>query len=334
MSQLLFEKHAYVQFGPADRLTGIYNTAQLFSSTNFNIVNNGWPYIDFNSPSIENNKSISNLRISFTVKKTLDKSENKAEIKVYNISEDTWNILRKYNENYKVSLAVGYGKEKTGLFTGDIETASYTREGADWVCTINGKDGQNLIQDSYVNSSFKEGTNIKKIVKDIINKATNVYNEAKKQALEKIDELLSDDKIATTGMTISGQLTDALDKILKVFDASVSVQDEKFQIIKNNSNNDDQVYLISPTSGLLGSPKAKSISESDEGIEFRCLLIPLIKPGSLVKIESKSINDYYRIDNIDYKGDTHTDQWECQCDAIKPSSPNVTSEPVEYLEVE
>ena len=330
MSQLLFEKHAYVQFGPADRLTGIYNTAQLFSSTNFNIINSGWPFIDYNSPPIENNKSISDLRISFTVKKTLDK----AEIKIYNISEDTWNLLRTYNANYKVSLAVGYGEEKTGLFKGDIETASYTREGADWVCTINGKDGQNLIQDSYINASFKEGTNIRKIVKDIINKATNVYDEAKKQAIGKIDELLSNDKIAKQGMTISGQLTDALDKILKVFDASVSVQDEKFQIIKNNSNNDDQVYLIGPGSGLLGSPKAKSISEDDEGIEFRCLLIPMIKPGSLVRIYSKSINDYYRIDNIDYKGDTHTDQWECQCDAVKPGSPNITSEPIEYLEVE
>jgi hypothetical protein len=322
----LYNRKCYVTFGPIRQLSiveGIFITSGISPLNiiggwdNLSVSNLGWPFVALTSPPRMDSRGYSDLRVSFNVKKTLESKENEADIEIYNISKDSYKLLQKINETYVVQLSVGYSNARNSLFLGNIENSYYYKDGSNWILKIEGKDGQENIQDSIVNKSYREGFSIKNVLLDMIESSNIIpkgaYNEAKKW----IEENLTTDKKTENGLTISGRLIDEVNKILGEIGAFLSIQDEKAQIIYNNSNTNDDIVLLSPSSGLIGSPIDKG---SEEGIEFRCLLIPLLKPGSLVKIQSKTIDDYYRIDNIIYKGDTYGNDWECRCEATRPSN--------------
>ena len=322
----LFNRKIYVVFGPVRKLSVVEETFITSGDTPLNIIGGwdnlsvaslGWPFIELAQPPPEDNRGFSELRVSFNIKKTLESKENEAEIEIYNVSRDSYKLLQKINETYIVQLAIGYGEVKNSLFLGNIENSFYYREGPDWILKIVGKDGQELNQDSIVNKSYRENFTLKNVLLDMIDSSNIIPEGAYKSARKWIEENLSSDVRSHNGLTISGKLIDEINKLLAEVGASLSIQDEKAQIIFNNSNTKDDIVLLSPSTGLIGSPIDKG---SEEGIEFRCLLIPLIKPGILVKIESKTINDFYRVDNVVYKGDTYGNDWECKCEATKPDN--------------
>jgi len=325
MSNILFNRNVYVTFGPIRQLSLVENTFILSGTLPLNIIggwdsisvaNLGWPFVGINNPQ-KDNRGFSGLRVSFDIKKTLGQTENDANIEIYNVSKDSYKLLQQINETYIIQLSTGYGDLIDTIFTGNIENSYYYREKSSWILNIKGKDGQELIQDSIINKLYRAGFDLKSALLDMIKTANVLPKGAYDNAKKWIENKISLGTKTQNGLTISGRLIDEINKLLSEVGASLSIQDEKAQIIYNNSNNEDNIFLISPSSGLIGSPRDKGI---EEGLEFKCLLIPKLKPGSLVKIESNTINGYYRIDNIIYKGDTHENTWECNCEATKPTN--------------
>jgi len=323
----LYNRKAYVIFGPVRKLS-LFEEIFITSGTaalnivggwdTLNVANLGWPFTESIISPKEDNRGFSDLRVSFSIKKTLESKENEADIEIYNVSKDSYKLLQKTNETYLVQLAVGYGEIKDSLFLGNIENSSYYREGPNWILNIKGKDGQENIQDTIINKSYREGFTVKDVLLDMIDSSNVIPEGAYKNARKWIEENLSSNTKTQNGLTISGRLLDEVNKLLAEVGAFLSIQDEKAQIIFNNSSTKDDIVLLSPSTGLIGSPTDKG---SEEGIEFKCLLIPLIKPGAVVRIQSKTINnDFYRIDNVIYKGDTHGNDWFCKCEATKPSN--------------
>jgi len=330
----LYDRKAYVIFGPSKELSvfeGGFITSGLSTGESNNVLNItqlGFPYINLDDPFEKDNKGFRDLRIVFSIEKTLESKENDSTIEIYNVNEDSYKMLQKIDDTYLIQLSVGYGDEsKNSIFIGNIENSFYTRDKANWTLTIKGKDGQEIIQNSLINKSYREGFDIKSVLTDMLD-STNVstkgvFKEAKKWILEN----LTSAKRTQNGLTISGRLIDEVNKLLAEVGASMSIQDNKAQIIYDDSNSKNDIILLSPSSGLIGSPVNKG---KEEGIEFKCLLIPLIKPGVLVKIESKSINDYFRVDKVNFKGDTHGNDWECECEAVKPSNINTDLSEIRY----
>jgi len=322
----LYNRKAYIAFGPVRKLnvaeqvfiTGGTTPLNILTGfDNIGVANLGWPFVDLATPLKDDNKGFSDLRVSFVVEKTLESKENEADIEVYNISRDSYRLLQQITETYSVQLSIGYGESSHSLFLGNIEKSSYHREKADWILNIKGKDGQEVLQDTIINKSYREEFDLKSVLIDMISSTDILSKDAFKDAKKWINEKLTSVKKTQNGLSISGRLVNEINKLLSEFDASLSIQDEKAQIIYNNSNTNNDIVLLNPSTGLLGSPIDKG---KEEGIEFRCLLIPIIKPGSLVKIQSKTINDYYRVDKIIYKGDTYGNDWECRCEAVRPTN--------------
>lgn len=321
----LFNRNVYITFGPARQLTIVEGIFILTGTSPLNIIGGwdsmsvaklGWPFVDINNPN-KDNRGFTNLRVSFDIKKTLEQTENEATIEVYNVSKDSYKLLQQINETYVVQLSVGYGQLIDTIFTGNIENSYYYREKSNWILCIKGKDGQELIQDSIIDKSYRAGFDIKNVLLDMIKTSNILPKGAYDNAIKWIENKIPLGTKTQNGLSISGRLIDEINKLLSEFNASLSIQDEQAKIIYNNSNNEDNIFLISPATGLIGSPKDKG---SEEGLEFKCLLIPKLKPGTLVKIESNTVNDYYRIDNIIYKGDTYGNDWECKCEATKPTN--------------
>lgn len=335
MADALFNRKAYVTFGPIRQLYLAENNFTLSSVSpadivggwdSISVLNEGWPFIEPENPN-KYNRGFSNLRITFDIKKTLEQTENDCNIKIYNVSKDSYKFLQQINETYIVQLSVGYENIIDSIFIGDIENSYYYREKSNWILNIKGKDGQELIQDSIITKSYRAGFDLKSVLLDMIKSSPIVPKGAYNNAIKWIEDKLSLGTKTQNGLSISGRLIDEINKLLNEFNATLSIQDEKAQIIYNDSSNKDNIYLISPSTGLIGSPKDKG---SEEGLEFKCLLIPKLKPGSVVKIESNTINDFYRIDTIIYKGDTYGNDWECKCEASKPTNIITDSPIVEY----
>lgn len=335
----LFNRQAYAIWGPVKEITSSLPFLTGGSVSGLNLIDAstfGWPFIDYFNPPEKDNKTASDLRIEFNIEKDFSKHKNKAEIKIYNLRSDKYLITEDENETqYKVYLFIGHGEAKHRLFVGDIECSSYEKIGPNWVFTIKANDCQSVTEETVLNKSYASGGSLKNALLDMLNTVGEKSKNAKKKffvknAVKWIGDNVSNTLKIGSGLAVTGKLIDQFEKLMKEIDAKISTQDDKIEIIWENSNNKNDIVLLSPNSGLIGSPKRKN----NNYIEFKSLLIPIISPGGLVKIESRNINDYYRIEKINYVGDTHGRSWECRCDGIRPSNIDTTPSEIQYYEVQ
>jgi len=339
----LFDRIAYVIIGPAyDPIshTELFNTmagipdsiagvplAPVFNPTggimdsNYNYVY-GWPYINPFDPPKKDNIALYGLRTVFDIKKNFGTSKNDAEIQVYNVKKDTWKKMENREKEFKVYLIVGYKGLSSNdipaslLYVGDVEKMTYKRSGVNWVMTVEAKDGQKIYDDSYINKTFTPGGDIKSILIDILENAENVQRSFVEPAIKWIKQSLEDSrKFAWNGLICSGKLLDQVDGLLNIFGASLTLENNAIEITWNDSNLTQYAILLSKDSGLLDSPIGK-----DKGVELKTLLIPYIKPGVLLKVESETINDYFVAEKIHIRGDTHGNEWSCMIEASKRSN--------------
>ena len=110
------------------------------------------------------------------------------------------------------------------------------------------------------------------------------------------------------------------------------VENGAIKIIKRDFALDNQVYVISSGTGMIGSPV---VSDTEVGIRYT--LNPKIKLGYTIKLESmaprfefsgaffydvpRTIGEgYYRVNSLVFAGDSHGDQWESQISCLRLSA--------------
>jgi len=89
-------------------------------------------------------------------------------------------------------------------------------------------------------------------------------------------------------------------------DETYFIDDEKLNIINSDELIDDFAIVVSAETGLLNAPDKQS-----NFIICDTLMNPNIKCGSQVQLISQviSLNDLYRVDTIEYKGDNFGNDW-------------------------
>lgn len=84
--------------------------------------------------------------------------------------------------------------------------------------------------------------------------------------------------------------------------------------------------VINPATGLIDLPfhttdtgrKPKKDKRRRRGVQFKALLNTDIVPGKIVKLESKWITGFYRVNTARFSGETRGNEWyvECFCSEI------------------
>ena len=263
---------------------------------------------------LKDNIEIKKLRIIFTIKKSMENSPSTASIKVYNLSKEKWNSLTSKHKEMRVTLYAGYLNNLTMLYSGDVTNASYTREGTDWVGSIETGDGAMANSDAFVNVSCEENSGI-------LNAANTMLESFNKNGVN-----IENAKTALSGMigsiktyagrVFNGSASKELEDLCQTNGHRMYVNNSELKIIPYDSPDSDKAIHLTPLNGLIGSPK-----ELKEGIAFDTLLIPGMDIGSLVAIDSYEINGAYTINNIEYKGDTFGGEWGCKCEATEYNAP-------------
>jgi hypothetical protein len=255
---------------------------------------------------------IEGLRVSFDITKTDKKTPNTAKIMIYNLNEDHKSIL-KSKEDLSLTLEVGYGENVDLLFTGDIKRAFSARNGADFITTIEVGDGDESLTKARIEKSYVAGTQVKTIIED----AFQIMKDTGKAIIGSVANIK--DEVVQNGFTASGLVSSVVDQLTKKQGLEFSIQDNETQILGEDEDTGEDAILLTPTTGLIGSPRLGLIgadSSKQDGVDFKALMqTTRFKPGRLVSIKSKEVDGFFKILKSKFTGDTHGASWFVDCEA-------------------
>ena len=272
---------------------------------------------------------IRNLKITFEIVKDLSEETNKSKITIWNMSRD--NITRVCNADIKVDLYAGYSENggAVRIFSGTIIHGTSKDDGTDLVTELTLSDGQTTVRDSVFSLSYAAGTSGQTIINSIASQMGVSLNQSS-------DVIYA---AYTNGYSFVGRGVDALSEICNGNGASWSIQNGDLQIILAGGTTSKQGVVFSANSGLVSSPerivkaspkpdketpkRKKRKKEKEEkpqkqaGWKIKTLLASTVVPGDAVKVESREITGWFRVEQINHKGDSHGGEWVSEMDLIE-----------------
>jgi hypothetical protein len=262
---------------------------------------------------------VTGLRVTFKVTKTSTSEPNTATVTVYNLAEGSRGRIKAKDQ--AVVVRAGYVDLVEQVCAGVIKRVVHRREGQDIATEMELKDGgQDLLEPEF-RRSYKRGTSKRRIIEDILSTMPHT----------------SKGRINASGVSgsISGKLSFsttsklALDRVGKAWDFEWSIQDGAIQILDPDGTVEpvELALKIGPSSGLIGSPaktgqegrkKSKSKKRKEQpGAKFQTLLMPSIRPGRYVLLESEFITGAFKVQSVELAGDTHGSEWSNDVEAIQ-----------------
>ncbi|MGE9550438.1 phage protein [Erwinia amylovora] len=242
---------------------------------------------------------INNLRISFSISHTHDKTPNKATLRVWNLNPSHRHQVTS-GEFKQVTLAVGYGSLENCrvLYAGQITKPAVIREGLDFILELTCDDGATAYRDAFVNVTLAAGSTHD----DVISHCAGTMDGVTPGNIG-----LADTVTFRRAKVCYGPSRHVMSQVADHHGADWMIQNGELHILHPDYCLPGEGALLNESSGMLGSPKP-----TDRGLEVSCLLRPEIIVGSLVRIES-IVSDYngdYKVVAIRSEGDTHSSRWE------------------------
>lgn len=273
----------------------------------------------------ETNPAQDGLRITFQVTHFAGGAFSIAEITIFNVSRYAERQMLGDGSTGKyefISLEAGYDCLFGSIFVGQItnvqlhlEDGGATR-GIRFFCKSSAKErDQNLI-----NLTLSPETDPVQIIEacaDSFGAEIQFYGD------------FSGLKRRSRGTVLQGSPTACMNELGETFAFDWMVENGAIKIIKRDFALDNQVYVISAGTGMIGSPV---VSDTEVGIRYT--LNPKIKLGDTIKLESmaprfefsgaffydvpRTIGEgYYKVYSLVFAGDSHGDQWESQISCLR-----------------
>lgn len=232
---------------------------------------------------LNNDKGIdlSNLRIKFAIKKTSNKTPNSADIRVYNLNQETAVLIR--NKFNTVKLKAGYPGNIGIIFQGTIKQVILGREtSTDTFIDIVASDGDEAFLFAYVNGTVGgNGTGAKQL--DQINKAIEAM---KPYGVTQGYVNLDSTEQLPRGKSMYGNATNYLTNVANTTRQDWSIQNGKVQFVSLTSYLPGEVIILKSNTGLIGTPQ-----QTNQGVNMKCLLNPLLQIGGRVQIDNSSVQE-------------------------------------------
>lgn len=264
---------------------------------------------------------VSELRVDFNIQNNEESNPNKSTIKIFNLSESNRDLIT--NDKYAVTVSVfaGYVENNSEFLIakGDIDDILVKKMGAGTTTVLMIEDGKTEIDNAYFNKSYAKGVSKKKIIKDAVKslKLDSLLTDAR------IDQILSildgSDEKNTQGSTFSQKTKDFLNTYLPKIGISWSVQNGKVLLLGHEDVVSDDMYLLTPSTGLIGQPQKTIIKEKKKkgdkkesnliGYDIQSLILPDVKIGYLLSIESFNFTGVVKIKSFTTSGSLFTNDW-------------------------
>jgi len=257
-----------------------------------------------------------NFDFSFDVAKSLKPEPNQATISIRGLNEEHRSALAGLLSTAKgrakkqgpgarpivgvipVKLEAGYVDPGPDLlFLGDLLTCDHVREGPTWVTNLGAGDGAKAYQKARISQALGPKSN----VRDSLLACLQALGLGTGN-LAKID---FGSVVLPRGKVLEGSASRRLNELCQSAGIEWSVQEGKVQFLLRGGVMPGQAVLLTPSTGLLGSPTV----DQDGVCSASCLLIAGLRCGGVVRIDSAHVKGQFRIENLSAKGDTRSSGW-------------------------
>ncbi|SDI54028.1 phage protein [Pseudomonas panipatensis] len=236
---------------------------------------------------------LSDLRIRFSIRRGDLKTPNSADIRVYNVSDQT--AQRAQKEFERIVLQAGYAGNYGVIFDGTIKQVRRGRESqTDTYLDITAADGDSAYNFAVMNASLAAGST----PDDHLQVALQAM--ASRGITMGQGMTLSGNKLPR-GKVMFGMVRDHLDNLGKTQDLSWSLQDGQLTLIPNTAYLPGEAVVVTSATGMVGLPE-----QTQNGITVKMLLNPSVKVGRRLQIDNASIQQYRYGLSL---GDTNSNQW-------------------------
>lgn len=245
---------------------------------------------------------VEELRVQFRVVKTRSKEPNTCEATIFNLAEATRGGMQA--KGAKLILQAGYADTMAQVFGGDVRLIEHTHPGAEWATKIQAGDGERAFRHARVNIAFKGGTPATTIVHEI----------GKRMGLDLgnlVEQAGSVKGHFKHGYVAHGPASRELTKALSAQGYEWSIQDGRLQILKVDAAMSGGAVLLTPDSGLIGSPEFGSPLKQGGPpvLRVRSLLQPTIRPGGQLELDAAAQKGRYVVHKVEHSGDTAGGEW-------------------------
>lgn len=262
---------------------------------------------------------LSELRVRFRIEQSDLQRPNVGTITITNPARNTAEKIRA--EGKTVTLEAGY-EEGTGvLFKGDIIQKRVGRENpTDTYAEVICQSGDRAYNFATVSKTLSAGATWKDIV--------NVVLDAMKP-LGVTAGYIADlpTRPFPRAKTFFGMARDVMREVAQSTGTTWSIQDDKLTVMSNRKAPPGEAFVLNSNTGLIGRP-----TQTMNGIIGRMLLNHRVRPGTIVQIDEKSIEQaiyspnysaeaqnemypsfspdgFYRCVIVEHEGDTHGTPW-------------------------
>lgn len=230
--------------------------------------------------------SMDHYAIEGTIPFDNDLLPNESEIKLWNLSKDTINRIKR---NDTLMINAGYRGDVGVILHGFVSKVTTKREGVDAVTSIYVLDSQDLSKRKVTDIAYAKGTLASYILREM----------AKQVGLPIAQFQLNRDYRYEEGYTASGEVTDIIGKVADDCGTSAYINKGKLYI-RNLRRGADDVFSLSPETGLIGSPEPFE-KDQFKGYHFKSQLQYRMTTASVIDLKCKDF-----MGRVHVRSGTHT----------------------------
>lgn len=274
------------------------------------------------------------LRITFDISKDTKEEPNEIKIRVWNLKPETRDAI--VEPDSVAALYAGYAEEDGPLLLayGTVLQGWTYFDGPDVITELDVLDGYAQIRDTVVSLGYGPGTRARLIITDI----------ARQMGLRLVMPDDAPDRVWQNGFSYYGAARVALHKVVQGTGLEWSIQNGELQVISRRGTTMRQGFVLSASTGLIGHPertrqgareKAKvrdqrtgdnrnivSARQQVDGWRVNSLLMPTLNPGDLIKLESRTVEDWFRVESLKHVGDWGgPGDWQTELELVDRNAP-------------
>lgn len=264
---------------------------------------------------------ITDLHMTFELKKDNSKEPNKGFVSVFNLSDEVVNYLSiNQRESLAVLLYAGYNGEEKLIFSGTIEWVQDDFKDETRETKFIFGDGTLNLTTATTSRSYRKGTPTNQVLNDLI-------SDLKLPKGRVVD---FGNQTIQNSMAFTGSASQNLENLAKNTGSTFSVQDGAVYWTKEGSRFANVMFEISEEGGMVGVPtlkqpavskkkKKKDTKESakkkeknvkeDVGLTVTTLLNGAILPESTVYLNTKYIKGFYKVIELTHRGGYESGDW-------------------------
>lgn len=245
------------------------------------------------------------LHINFSIQKSDLEEQNTGKVSVWNLNKQHLAALNE--KDCVLALKAGYGNRLSLIFVGIVSFVSTTMDSADQKTEIEVVDNLVEIRDTYVSIAYQGVVSWRTIFDDIANQMGVAISYSYNAAF--VD--------TQNGFSYVGLAKNILKKGCDCCGLTWSLQNGVLQVKKPGDVMSQEVYLLSPETGMIGYPERVAIEDSTSegkkqyGWDVTFFLNGAIQIDNYVKLESEMATGYFRVYSLNIDGDNVSGDWTC-----------------------